>query len=75
MKILKCEDRFCSDPSIKDIEICQTRVKENNKTLGIKPKFRCFWQKDGKGCEECGEKVAHQSGCTHCLSCGASKCS
>ena len=72
--MLKCGERFCSDRSIKDTEVCQTRVKENNKTLGIKPKFRCFWQTDGKGCDECGGKMIKASSCSHCLECGWSKC-
>ena len=72
--MLKCEDRFCSDSSIKNTEVCQTRVIKNNKTLGISPKFRCFWQKDGKGCKECGGKMIKGSGCSHCVECGWSKC-
>ena len=73
--MLKCEDRFCSDNSIKDTEVCQTRVKENNKTLGIKPKFRCFWQMDGNGCEECGGRLVRASSCSYCIECGESPCS
>lgn len=68
--MLKCGDKFCSDPGVKDTQECRSKKKKLHPTWsGV-----CFWQRDGAGCEECGGKVVRASGCKHCVVCGASSC-
>lgn len=68
--MLKCGNKFCSNPEIKDAKIC----RDEKKKMYTKWQGTCCWQKDGKGCPECGEKTVRASGCQHCVECGASSC-
>lgn len=62
--MLKCGDKFCFNPEIKDIEHCQNlKLKEN-----------CFYYRDGQGREECGGHAIRTNGCYVCIECGYSPC-
>lgn len=66
----KCGDKFCSNPEVKDAKACR------DKKLKLYPGWhgRCYWQKIGQGCEECGAKVVRSGGCYVCIECGFSPC-
>lgn len=71
--MLKCGDKFCSDPSVKsesDVQNCKTHM------MSIFPNWKgdCFYQHQSAGCQECGGKMIKGSGCSHCVKCGWSKC-
>lgn len=69
----KCGDKFCSDPSIRidsDVRNCVATKQANHPGW----KGSCFYQREGKGCEECGGRVVRQSTCSHCIECGWSRC-
>ena len=69
-EMIKCGDRFCSNPEIKlncDVHECVTTIKANH------PKWKgaCFYQRDGKGCEKCGGKIIKAGTSAICISCGS----
>lgn len=61
--MLKCGDKFCFNPEIKNTEECLMALKDD-----------CFYRRDGQGCEECGGRVIRQNGCYVCIECGYSPC-
>ena len=65
----KCGNKFCSKPGVKDAKECGEKVFNTPHWRGV-----CFWQKEGAGCEECGEKMIRASSCSYCVECGWSKC-
>lgn len=71
--MLKCNGKFCSFPEIKSDEDV---VRCNAKNIHHRPgwKGKCFYQRDGGGCEECGGRVIRASACKICVVCGASSC-
>ena len=68
--MLKCGDKFCSNPEVKNVSVCRETV------LKIRPSWggRCFFQKDGAGCVECGGRLIRGSTSKMCDECGASFC-
>jgi hypothetical protein len=72
--MFKCGDKFCSNPNIKS----ETDAQDCKELMMVtRPKWKgtCFFQRQGKGCDECGGKMIKGSGCSHCVECGWSKCS
>lgn len=72
--MIKCGNKFCSDPSVKSedaVHECVTTIQANHPEW----KGSCFYQRPSAGCEECGSRVIMASGCSHCIECGASRCS
>ena len=71
--MLKCGPKFCSNSEIKlnfDVHECVMTIQSNHPEW----KGACFYQRDGKGCNECGGKMVRASSCSHCLECGWSVC-
>lgn len=70
-KVLKCGDRFCSNPerkTEKDVQECRVI------SLGKKPKMKnCYYHREGAGCKECGGKTVTVGVAMHCLVCGSSE--
>ncbi|HBV87024.1 MAG TPA: hypothetical protein DEF42_10320 [Desulfosporosinus sp.] len=65
--MLKCGDRFCSNPERK------TEQDLQNCSLAKNPKMKnCYYHRVGEGCKECGGKTVKVGAGIHCLVCGAS---
>jgi len=68
--MLKCGDKFCSNPERKtdeDIQECRTISLTKN------PKMKnCYYHRVGAGCKECGGKTVKVGAGMHCLVCGTS---
>jgi len=69
-----CGEKFCSNPEIKNEDDAADCVAAILKNVPDWKADNCWFRRAGQGCEECGGKVIHASGCQHCVVCGWSAC-